>query len=372
MPKDNLVVGGNIRVVPLGRRLVAEANWAASALTEDITGGTTPDSLLEERVGRYFPDFRPYEDIFVVNFFTAPLDPRGLSSLALETAVSGHAAGHDYRASYRRVGAAFRSLAAPSLQNDKAGYRFSDAFFVLDRHLEMSGDFEGFSDNLSHDNLVTTDTRNWGVTATVLPGRAVFKNVNLGVRSYHRQNDAAAPVADGADRRRDETTTSYTLGTNCHVPLGPGHELALAYAHARTDALAAAADGTQATWSVGWSTVLRSVPLALKASLGGSRTEYPASGADLTYRDLGLGASYRLLGGRLDTSASFARVVGDGSHGLPGGEKLSWSAGAGYRLRAGTSLSGRLGQARFRDDARPERDYDETMLTVRLVQDFSL
>ncbi len=372
MPKDNLVVGGNVLVAPSGRRVVAEAIWAWSALSEDITGGALSDSLLEERLGGSYPDFRDYDRYFIVNYSTTPIDPRQLSSLAWETTVRGDFAGHSYRVGYRRTGTAFRNLAATSLRSDQAGVRLTDTFRAWQRRLELSGEFEGFADNLSKDKLHTTDTRIWGASAAFLPGRPDLRSVTLGVRQYHRENDAAAPSPGDLDFRRDETTTSITVGAGYNLLLGSGHEFALGFARVRTDALERTADAVRSDWRVGWSTRFSRVPVSLKAGVAGSRAEYSATGAELDYYHYDLGVNYRFLDGRLHTSASAGLLAGEGSQGLSGGDKTSLSAAAVYLLRDGTSITGRIGRSSFRGDADPAQDYDETMVSLRLVQDFSL
>lgn len=372
LPKDNLVLGGDVYVAPAGRRLIAEATWAASALTNDITGGAASDSLIELRVGGDVPDLRNWDDFIIVNPSTIPLDPRRLSNLAWEAGVKGRVASNVYRVRYRSVGSAFHSLAATSLRNDRAGFRLTDVFHTLDRQLELSGEYEKFADNLSRDKLFTTDTRIWGASATFVPGRGDFKHLALGLRRYGRQNDAPTPAAGGLDLRRDDTTTTFTVGTGYHLGWGPGHELGLRYLRSNTRARQEATEAVQSDWSADWSTRFTKLPVALKASVGASRTSYPGTGAELTYQNYDLRGAYRLLGGRLEADASAALTAGEGSQGLSAGDKLTWSAGTRYRLRTGTLVSGRLGMARFRDAGNPERDYDERIISVRLVQELAL
>ncbi len=373
LPKDNLVVGSSVLLAPFKRRLIFDASAALSFITEDISGGAMSEQDIRDLAGETVDlPFEPtnFEDLFIINLSTRPLDPRNLSSLAFHSGVKGNLAGHVFEWRYRRVGTAFASLAAPSIQSDKKGLRVTDTFRLLRKRLRVFGEYEVFEDNLNDDKDFTTDTRVAGLTASFVPGWEDLRHVSFSFRQYKRVNDAPSPAPEEVDFRVDDRTNSVRVGTGYHFRFFSDHDVSLSYMRSDTEAHNASADATQAEWNFGWATRFETLPLVLEAGLGNSDTDYPLDGTHVEYNTRRVRGTYDLLDARLQTHASLTQVVGDSNRGVVAGDKTTIDAGMRYRLAAKTSVSGRLASVAFSDGVDPDNDYDETILNLRLVQEF--
>ena len=368
LPKDNIVFGSDFVLAPFKRRLILEASAALSFITEDISGGAMSEEEIEDLVEDANVPFDPmdYEDLFIMNLSTRPLDPRDLSSFAFRGGVKWNLLGHIFEGRYQRVGPSFVSLAAPSIQSDKRGFRATDTFRLFGKRLRVSGELERFEDNLNDDKEFTTDTRIVGVTTSFVPRRAPLQHLTLSYRLYDRENDARGESGARVD---DRTATLWTR-TGYHFRLYQGHELSASYMRSKTDAFSPFADATQTDWILGWTTLFDALPLMLELAYGVNDTEYPFTGAHVKYSTRRLRGTYDFLGGRLETHASIIHVNGDSNQSVLGGDKLTLDTGARYRLATRTFLSGRLSLVDFADAVDSGNDYEETVFSLRLAQDF--
>lgn len=373
LPKDNIVFGSNLILAPFKRRLIVDASAALSFITEDISGGPISEEEIEDLIedAEVVVDPSDYEDIFIMNASTRPLSPLDLSSFAVQGGLKGNLFGHILEGRYQQVGPSFASLAAPSIQSDKRGFRATDAFRLLHNRMRIYGEFERFEDNLNDDKDFTTETQITGFRTSFVPGWAGIQHVTLSLRWYERENDAPAPTAaDSSDFRVDDRTATYRIGTGYRFRFHSRHELSASYMRSETDALNPSADATQTDWGLGWNTRFEALPLALEFGFGDNDTDYPFTGTQVKYSTRRLRASFDLFDGRLETHASVTQVAGESNLGVVGGDKRTIDAGARYRLAKRTFLSGGLDFVDFSDDVDPDNDYEETVLNFRLVQDF--
>ena len=209
-----------------------------------------------------------------------------------------------------------------------------------------------------------------GLSASFVPGWEDLRHVSFSFRQYKRANDAPSPDSGEVDSRVDDRTNSVRVGTGYHLRFFSDHDFSLSYMRSDTDAHSASADATQAEWNFGWTARFETLPLVLEAGLGNSDTDYPFDGIHVEYNTRRVRGTYDLLDARLQTHASLTQVVGDSNRGVVAGDKLTVDAGVRYRLAPKSTVSARLASVGFTDGVDPDNDYDETIVNLRLVQEF--
>jgi hypothetical protein len=227
LPKDNLVVGGDVTARLFSGRLTVQYHNAMSLLANDISAGPLTgaqlDSVMEER-GYSALGLEPerFERYFTLNASLIPLDPRGLSSLAHQLRSSVHAGGHMLTAEWFSIGGSYHTLGYPALQRDRQGIRVRDSFTLFRHALAVSAGFEEYRDNLEEIKPTTTSSRglfadmNWQ-SAPNRPGLAAS------VRMGTREND----LAPGEISAVDETNLALSLGLILPLPLTRRFQTAL-------------------------------------------------------------------------------------------------------------------------------------------------
>ncbi len=148
-PKDNVVIGSDVLIALFRQRFVLKAGVALSLLTRDISEGSITKSQIDSVFETEIPiDPNDFEDIFVFNTSTTPLNPFELSSLAYNAEANIHLLHNSFQFQYRSIGAEYVSLGNTFLRNNIQGFSLSDRIRLLQNQLHLTLGYEHFIDGL--------------------------------------------------------------------------------------------------------------------------------------------------------------------------------------------------------------------------------
>ncbi len=221
-PQDNVVVGMDVQIPIVRRKLEWSFATAMSLTALDIRGGTISREALEEAGIEIPVDPDPFESIIVINESLTPPDPSKLSSLAWMTSLNFNQSGQWLSASYRSVGPAYYSFGNPYLQNDLAGWNLSDQFSLWRRRLFLNLGLSRMRDNLDGNKTATTVTSGGWATIAFYPSapapQVTFTvNFTRGYNDLNRVDTLSVQLDSGSvtqysDLRRDDY--SKTIGAS--------------------------------------------------------------------------------------------------------------------------------------------------------------
>ena len=190
-PRDNLVLGPDVRLALLGGRLVFTGAAALSLLTQDISYGpsTTADIKRIFNSDAELPiDPADLADILIINDSTVPLDPEARSSMAWLLNAQINQWGHAINIGYRSIGDEYLSLANPWLRRDLRGLYIQDRFRLYRNKLFINLGYERYDDNFSRlDGNPAVDMRTINYGLSLFPG-APYPQLSLSMRDQLRDN----------------------------------------------------------------------------------------------------------------------------------------------------------------------------------------
>ncbi len=217
-PKDNVIGGADLLISLFKNRVKWKTEIAGSLLTNDISSGPLTkqdiEDLIDTDVGF---DPADYEDFLVINLSTTPLDPTDFTSGAFSSSIQIRAARHDFRIKYKRIGAAYNSLANSFLKSNVRGLRISDRVRLLRNRVYLNLSYENYDDNFKAEDsnpIVTLQTFRGGIN--LFPGNGL-PNLTVNLKSYNRDNQITdIDIINGIefDKREDNTTTDVTVSLN--------------------------------------------------------------------------------------------------------------------------------------------------------------
>lgn len=372
-PKDNTVLGADMGLRLFDRRILIDAAAALSWLTEDIAGGALTPEEADSTYGIELPfDPEDFDHLLVLNASTTPLDPSGMSNVALHATARGNVSGNLFELRVRRIGTVYRSLASSSLPQDHAGVRIKDSFGFLKRRLRITAEYESFHDNLSDDKLNTRETDIIGGIATFTPRTGLLTSLRTGVRLYNQANGDTAQ-ATGVENQ----TRVLTCGGSLRLPTGDfTHDMNVSYLLTRrTDKISEAGESEGTHFTVDLHTRFPGRPFAVGLLFGRATNQYPGISDDAG--NLGLTADFTTLQVSADyrskktpLRAAYRRVCGEGAMAGAHARRSAVNFSAGYSLDVHLTLTARLGYVQFDDLSAANEDYEETYFRVSLEQLF--
>ncbi len=210
-PKDNLVIGSDLRMQFDRKRVQVTAEAALSLYNANIS---------ERALG----DLENVQDIIWVNQYFEPLPSEGLSgnssdsdikigevaSSVIKNALSWQGKvrlryfGHDVRTGYKFLNRSYVSLGNPSLANDDAGFYLYDRFRVWDNRLYLNAGYRNFHNNVQGNSETTLNRSEIIFGFNVYTG-TTMPDVNFSFRQQLNENDGSLTevITD---------TTAYNLG----------------------------------------------------------------------------------------------------------------------------------------------------------------
>ncbi|HPI72618.1 MAG TPA: hypothetical protein PK843_06935 [bacterium] len=330
MPKDNLVVGPDLKLSFDRGRIQVEARGALSLLTEDISpGAVTADDLekalnLEEDLPI---DPESLADYFIVNESTQPLNPLEKTSMAYNAAVKLDYFRNLLQVGYKSIGASYRSLANSWLRTNLEGWYFNDRLRLFDNKVYATIGYEDLLDNFSRQNSnpsISLKTFNYSVT--LYPGKDL-PQLTLGMRDQRRDNGVkkvqTAYLYDGLetdtlviDDRELQTYRDLSAQISQNLSLFDlQHTISLSYISTRNideykNSRAAEDIGRELNTGVFMINVNTqfAAPLKTNLSFASNRNSGPLSAGNLDYLMFGGGAEYGLWQDRLTLLADLRRM----------------------------------------------------------------
>lgn len=203
-PKDNLVLGSDLRWSIDDQRIIIGAEVAASIYNSNIIDGPLDKDTLEDYLGESIPfDPEDFETFIVINKNVEPIIP-SRASMAYRIYSNMFIAGNFFTLSYSEVGASFRSLSSAYLQNDARILSITDNISLFNNQLLLDGGFNLIRDNISKQKEAKTTNLNWYV-------QSFFRPRNL---PYLRAGYNSSSFSDDLDVSQvDQQMGTLNLGT---------------------------------------------------------------------------------------------------------------------------------------------------------------
>ena len=213
-PKDNLVIGSNIKLVlDKDEKMVFNFGASLSLLNqntwEPILSIESLDTLFDDNEDGMIMDeitlpsdidFSDYEDIFKFSFNQVPLLPIDISSgkfgleeimtmpsLAYNIDFSFKYFNHNINFGIKQIGPEYYSLANPYLQQDIREQFFNDKFRTLDNRLFVNYGFKRIEDGIEVDKNSLSKTDKYDLGFNYYPGYDL-PNYSLSFRLLDRDN----------------------------------------------------------------------------------------------------------------------------------------------------------------------------------------
>ncbi len=355
MPKDNLVMGPDLKLSFDRGRIQLEARGALSLLTEDISPGAVTADEIEKALNleNDLPiDPESLADYFIVNESTLPLDPLEKTSMAYNASVKLDYFRNLLQVGYKSIGASYRSLANAWLRTNLEGWYLNDRLRLFDNKVYATFGYEDLLDNFSRQNnnpSISLKTFNYSVT--LYPGQDL-PQLTLGLRDQRRDNGVekvqTAFLYDGIktdtlviDDRDLQTYRDLSAQVSQNLSLfNLQHTVSLSYISTRNideykNSRPAGDIGRELNTGVFMINVNTqfTTPLKTNFSFASNRNSGPLSAGNLDYLMFGGGAEYNLWQDRLTLLADLRRMqMNDAGPGDTGLGRTQFRLGATWQI----------------------------------------
>ncbi|MDZ7808694.1 MAG: hypothetical protein U5K71_16525 [Gracilimonas sp.] len=206
-PKENVVLGTDLKMGFMGNTLRLESDAAISALNNNVYGGPLTTERADELGFDITNDAADFLDrlswLIIVNENMSALpfkfdeNENGdlVGDLFLPSSV--FATNHELlyrdqnnnaRLQYRWIGPNFFSLANSTIRRDLAGFTASDRLNLLSNQLYLTVGFEHLKDNVANTRDATTKTITYRTNASWYPVDRSLPRINVGLRYRTRDN----------------------------------------------------------------------------------------------------------------------------------------------------------------------------------------
>jgi hypothetical protein len=216
-PRDNLVLGTDLIFAFDRRRLELQASGAFSLLTSDISSGALSKATAEEKFDTELPfDPQDLEKWFILNESTAPLDPRGKTSLAYQLGLRFNYFNHFIYAGYKQIGSQYVSLGHSFLRNDIRGFFISDRWRMFRNRVYFTLGLESYDDHFNTiDDRPQTKLKTWqyGLSIYWDPN---LPSLNFTVRDHNRNNGVDTSMVTNF-AAENNVTRDYSVSLNYEV-----------------------------------------------------------------------------------------------------------------------------------------------------------
>ena len=326
MPKDNLVLGPDLKISFDRGRFVFYADGAFSMLTNNIYPGSLTEEEIEEAFDKDVDlpfDPKDFEKYLIINDSTVPLDPTDKTSMAYHLRLKLNYFRNLFRIGYKSIGAEYSSLANYWLRTDLRGFYFSDRMRLFRNKLYLTLGYEGYKDNFSqNDNNPSTDLKTVNYAVSYYPGRGLPR-INISLRNYYRDNQVdtlravqsfditGAPDSlyyyDYREKSMNKDLT-FQIGYDINV-FDADHSINLSYITSdKKDDYNASRDAKQELSSNMHMLSLATkynIPLKTTITYASNDNSYSGGVSDFEFSIFGLGAEYRHFNNKL---VSFAEM----------------------------------------------------------------
>ncbi|MCP4545235.1 MAG: hypothetical protein GY835_02075 [bacterium] len=374
LPKDNVVLGTDLKLRLFSRRLQINTAAALSILTNDITGGALTKAEADSTFGIDLPfDPENFENLLVINSSTAPIEMSGLPNLAVQSTIKAFLSVNRLELRFRRIGASYYCLATNTLPRDQLGIRFRDDISLPGKGIRLSAEFETYHDNLEGDQDHTLTTRIYAGDIAYRPrGTGALSFLHTRLR-LHEQSNGERDEDEGVRNR----TLQLSLNGSLRLALGPHSQHLNASTHLsrRLDDISDTGESSGLNMFLQSRTGISGMPLTIGLMAGRTANSYPGligpdgeEGLDANFMTLQASANY--LSSKHPIRFIWRQVNGEGTLSGAGSSRSTFRLEGEYHLEGGVALTGRLGMAQFDDESDADLDYDEAFLSLGLEQRF--
>lgn len=346
-PAENLVLGTDLRIVLDNRRFEFVGQVAGSMQNTDISRGNLEREELEEILGSETVDelvkvipLSTLQRLITINQYLIPLDPRELSSIAVDLHLRMNYHGNQLQFGYIRRGNDYTSFGLTSQRRDVEGFRLRDRLRLLKNQLYFDITIERLRDNLNDTKAHTTYINRYDGSLTYFPPQN-FPSVTVGY-GYLKNDNRIDPGLPGPEAMRAirDITNRYFVQLTHDFRWGIPHNGSLTMNISQRD------DRTGRNADIDVYNIIGivnsrfdEVPLRMNFGLGLYHSKIPFYDepaeifvrSDLNYYNIILGGEYRLMNDNLIVNASFVPTFGDY-------DRTVFQAGAQYYFMRNLSL----------------------------------
>ena len=215
-PKENVVLGSDMKLRFDDRRIEIGGEAAFSFYNSDISTGTLSDTQIDSVFGdngviNVDPDIvKDFKGIFgsfmEVNQFFGPWNPEELASLASEAYIGLNYFNNNFKARYIYRGNDYTSFGQEYLRTDVKGINLVDRIRMYDNKIFLSLGFESLEDNLQETKVATTTYQTVNSSLSFYLGEGI-PNFTLGYTRYDNSNELSTNDSSAVD---DATNKFYT------------------------------------------------------------------------------------------------------------------------------------------------------------------
>ncbi len=344
-PRDNLVVGTDLKMGFNNNRIRFESEAVISALNNNIYDGPLTVERAEELgfdVDQGMADLLEQLSWLVIvneNMNTLPFkiqeDENGditgeaffpTSILAGNSELSFRYPNNNFRAQYRWIGPGFNSLANSTIRKDVAGFTLTDRMNFLSNRLYLTLGYENLNDNVSGTRDATTNTITYRTNVSWYPVDRKLPRVSAGVRYRTRDNGIERQnfllpddlVNAAVQNIRQETRTingqdtlvtlvtptprsNYTVNINTSVTqqfnwMNARNDVSLSFSNLKTtDEVFAYGDVLSTSFSLSLNSRFSDLPLETQFGITTNSTEAGSGQNDISIFGIYTSGNYRLM-----------------------------------------------------------------------------
>jgi len=365
-PKDNVVLGTDLKMGFANNRLRFESEAVISALNDNIYGGPLTTERADELgfdLDRETSDLLEQLSWLIIvneNMNTLPLtfseDENGdlsaeaffpTSILAGNSQLSYRHPNNNFRLQYRWIGPNFNSLANSTVRKDVAGFTLTDRLNLLSNRIYLTLGYENLNDNVTGTRDATTQTSTYRTNVSWYPVERSLPRVTLGLRYRTRDNDTERQnpllpdnLVDAAVQNiRQEIRTingqdslvtlvtptprmNTTININTSITqqfdaLNARNDVSLSVTNLKTsDEVFAFGDVRSTAFSLNLNSRFNSLPLETMTGFTYNKTESGSGQNEINIAGFYVGGNYSLMEGRLSLDGRLA-VTGNKSSSRP-------------------------------------------------------
>ncbi len=197
-PKENVVLGPDLKIALHNARIVLHASSAVSLTTQDISNGAVSADELEDLFGDVSLPFDPidYDHVLTINTSTTPLDPSKGTSLAYNVGIRFTYFNNLLKIGYKSIGAEYNSLANTWIRKDIQGFYFRDRIRLFSNKLYGVFSYENYQDNFSSQDInPEIDLKTFNYSLHYYPG-AGLPHMGASLRTHSRNNGITSVQTD--------------------------------------------------------------------------------------------------------------------------------------------------------------------------------
>lgn len=365
-PKDNIVLGTDLKMGFMDNRVRFETEAVVSALNDNIYGGPLTTERAEELgfdLDRETSDLLEQLSWLIIvneNMNTLPLkfseDDNGdlvadaffpTSILAGNSQLSYRHPNNNFRLQYRWIGPNFNSLANSTVRKDVAGFTLTDRLNLLSNRIYLTLGYENLNDNVTGTRDATTQTATYRTNISWYPVERTLPRVTLGFRYRTRDNDVQRQnhllpddlvdaavqnirqeirTINGQDSLVTLVTPTPRMNTTFNIntsitqqfsALNARNDASLSVTNLKTtDEVFAFGDVQSTAFSLNLNSRFNDLPLETRVGFTYNRTESGSGQNEIRIAGFYVGGNYNMMEGRLSLDGRLA-ITGNKSSTRP-------------------------------------------------------